>query len=93
MYLLQNPIGGSFPLQCAMNKVACVAWNNCETAKTCFPDLVCDYGNFNQVRNVLKNLTDKTYYTNVVESSRKLFLENYNFNDYTEKMLKFLGNL
>ena len=94
MYLLQNPIGGSFPLQCAMNKVACFSWNTCETATECFPDLVFDYGDYNKIRFMFNKIhNDSKYYSSIVNKARENFIKKYNFEDYTKNTINFLSNL
>lgn len=94
MYLLQHPIGGSFPLQCAMNKVACFSWDTSETASECFPDLVCEYGNFNKIRSMFNKLqADDVYYTHIVNMARENFIKKYNFESYIKNTLNFLSNV
>jgi glycosyltransferase involved in cell wall biosynthesis len=80
-------IGGSFPLQCAMVKVPCVGWNNSEPLKTCFPDLVADYGNFELLRKQIHMLlNNKEYYNEISEKARNVFLQEYSVETYLENM-------
>lgn len=81
------PVGGSFPLQCAMTKVPCVGWNNGNPIKDIFPDLVCDYPNFDGLRKIInKLLNDKEFYKDVTEKGYNLLLEKYSFDSYYNQM-------
>jgi glycosyltransferase involved in cell wall biosynthesis len=88
------PIGGSFPLQCAMVKVPCVGWDSGETIKNLFPDLVCEYPNFNKLKEIINRLlNDKEFYIDVVEKGYNLFLEKYSFESYYNQMSNILNQI
>lgn len=80
------PIGGSFPLQCAMVKVPCIGWGNANPLKDCFPDLVSEYPDFNKLRSIIKKLlTEKEFYIDVTEKGYENFHEKYSYNSYVDQ--------
>jgi hypothetical protein len=88
------PIGGSFPLQCAMVKIPCVGWDNGDPIKDIFPDLVCEYPNFDKLRKIINRLlNDKKFYMDVVEKGYNLFLEKYSCESYYTQMSFILNEI
>ena len=88
------PIGGSFPLQCAMNKVPCVGWNSGDPLYDCFPTLTEDYPNFDKLKNKIKKLlTEKQFYIDVTEEGYKNFNEKYSFEKYIDQITIILNNI
>jgi hypothetical protein len=88
-------IGGSFPLQCAMVKTPCIGWDNSNPHKECFPDLVVEYGNFEELRSILNKLTsDSEFYNHVVENARDTFIKNFSsVEKYKEDMIKIFNQI
>lgn len=88
------PIGGSFPLQCAMMKVPCVGWSNGDPQRICFPELSSEYPNFNKLRTTIKKLlNDKNYYIEMAENGYKNFINNFTFDLYIEKMVRIFNEV
>lgn len=88
-------IGGSFPLQCAMVKTPCVGWNNSNPHKECFPDLVADYGDFEQLRVILNKLIkDHEFYTYTIDNARNIFIKDFSsVEKYKENMIKIFNQI
>ena len=88
------PIGGSFPLQCAMNKIPCVGWNNGDPQQDCFPDLTAEYPNFSKLKMIIKKLlNEKDFYIEVTEKGYENFINKYSFEKYNEQILKILSQI
>jgi hypothetical protein len=81
------PIGGSFPLQCAMNKIPCVGWSNGDPQQDCFPDLISDYPNFNKLKIIIKKLlNERNFYVDQVEKGYENFINKYSFDSYINQI-------
>jgi hypothetical protein len=88
------PIGGSFPLQCAMMKVPCVGWDNGDPQYDCFPDLTASYPNFNKLKHIIKKLlTEKNFYIETVEKGYENFINKYSFEKYNYHTNKILSQI
>ena len=88
------PIGGSFPLQCAMLKIPCIGWDNGDPIKDLFPDLVCGYPNFNTLKQITdKLLKDKNFYSDVAEQGYENFITKYSFEQYVSRMSLILDSI
>ena len=88
------PIGGSFPLQCAMMKVPCIGWDNGDTIKDVFPSLVSPYPNFSEMKsNIKKLLTDKSFYEDVANQGYENFITKYSYDAYTTSISQILENI
>jgi glycosyltransferase involved in cell wall biosynthesis len=88
------PVGGSFPLQCAMMKVPCVGWDNGNPIKDIFPELVCEYPDFDKLKKIINQLlTDKEFYTRVTEEGHNRFLEKYSFDSYFQQIDQILKQI
>jgi len=87
-------IGGSFPLQCAMVKTPCLGWDNSNPLKTCFPDLVVPYGDFDLLREKFTHLINNNdFYNYVVDYARDKFVNTFNVNLYKTNLNKIFISL
>lgn len=87
-------IGGSFPLQCAMMKVPCLGWDNSNPLKTCFPEIVAPYGDFDSLREKFNHLIhDDNFYKHVVDYARDKFVNEFNINSYQTQMSDIFQSL
>ena len=83
LYLIPYPLGGSFPIQCAMMKTPCLSWNTSETALELYPELSFEYGDFDSIRLKLKELIKNQSYVNELNDyAYKIVLDKYTNIDY-----------
>jgi hypothetical protein len=88
------PIGGSFPLHCAMKNVPCVGWNASTPLFDCFPDLTAEYPNFKTLKNIINKLiNDKNFYIECTKKGRKNFIEKYSVEKYINNMNVILNEI
>ena len=95
LYLIPYPLGGSFPIQCAMMRTPCLSWNTSETALELYPELSFEYGDFNSVRTKLKELIKNDSYINELNDyAYKIVLDKYtNKEYYKEYMFNILNKI
>lgn len=82
LYLIPYPLGGSFPIQCAMMKTPCISWNTSDTSLECYPDLSFDYGDFDSVRNAIKKLDNPGFLNKINEFAYQVVLDKFTNIEY-----------
>jgi len=83
LYLIPYPLGGSFPIQCAMMKTPCLSWNTSDTALDLYPELAVPYGDFNLIKKQLNKLINEPDYINELnEYASKIVSLKYTNKDY-----------
>jgi hypothetical protein len=88
------PIGGSFPLQCAMMKLPCVGWNLGNPQQDCFPELTSTYPDFNGLRKIIKKLLDNNdFYIEAAEKGYENFITKYSYDLYINQMSFILDKI
>jgi hypothetical protein len=95
LYLIPYPLGGSFPIQCAMMRTPCISWNTSETALELYPELSFEYGDFNPIKLKLKELMENSQYVDELNNyAYKLVLDKYTNKEYYKKyMFNILNNI
>lgn len=88
LYLIPYPLGGSFPIQCAMMQTPCISWDTSKTALECYPDLSFKYGHFYDVRNSITKLLNETNFMNDVnELALNIVKKKYCNKEYYKKYM------
>jgi hypothetical protein len=95
LYLIPYPLGGSFPIQCAMMKTPCLSWNTSQTALDLYPELSFEYGDFSSVKIKLKELIqNQSYIDELNDYAYKIVLDKYtNIDYYKQYMFNILNNI
>lgn len=92
LYLIPYPLGGSFPIQCAMMNTPCISWNTSTTSLDLYPELSFENGDFNSIRSKIKELNDQHYVDKINKYAYELVVDKYTNKEYYKKYMFDLLN-
>lgn len=93
IHLMRTHAAGTFALNCAYLGIPCIGYRGLDTQEYLHPYTTVDLGDIKAAGDIVKKLSDPTFYNTCSEETLFLYKENYHEDIFKKRFINKLNNL